>query len=91
MKNLYGTISILKNFNENNEQVNESINYYKIKDDKYGLEIEMEHSNQIIEKIYAENITEDESKIEYILKDLLKYEVTPNSKDVIEDLVKQYV
>lgn len=91
MKNLYGTISIFKNFNENNEQEKENINYYKIKNDKYGLEIEMEHGNQMVEKMYAENITEDERKIEYILKDLLKYEVTPGSRDVIEDLVKQYV
>ena len=91
MKNLYGTISIFKNFIDNKEQIDESINYYKIKDHKYGLVIEKENSNEIIEKIYYKNITEDEKKIEYILKDLLKYEVEPNATDIVEDLVKQYV
>jgi len=91
MRNLYGRISINKKFNEGKEQINENINYYKLRDSKFGLEIEKEQDNKEVTKLHIINITEDEDKINYILKELLKHEVMPESEDIIEDLVKQYI
>ena len=90
MKNLYGSISINKKFSQGSAQINESINYYKLKNSKFGIEIEKEENNKKKEKIHIINITEDEDKIDFILKQLVKYEVTPNAEDVIKEFVNQY-
>ena len=91
MKKLYGSINIDKRIQECNEEICESINYYKIKNNKYGLEIEKKNENKQIEKINVIDITNDEEKINSILNFLVCKQVMPTSEDIIEDLVKQYI
>ena len=91
MKNLYGSISISKAIEQSKEEIHEMINYYKIKDEKYGIEIEKRYSNDTIEKTNIVNITESEDKIDDLLKVLVYKEVTPCSDGAIEDFVKQYI
>lgn len=88
MKNLYGTIKISKVLGQDNH-IEESINYYKLKNKKYGLQI-VKRNNSIKEKYKIENITDNEQKIDEILKHLVIKEITPDSSDVIEDLLKIY-
>lgn len=88
MKNLYGTIKISKVLGQDNH-IEESINYYKLKNKKYGLQI-VKRNNSIKEKYKMENITDNEQKIDEILKHLVIKEITPDSSDVIEDLLKIY-
>jgi len=89
MKNLYGSISINKEINQGKEEIYEEINYYKIKQEKYGLEIEKKYNNKV-EKTNRINITDNEDKINCILDILVYNEVMPCSEDILEDLVKQY-
>lgn len=91
MKNLYGTIMINKEITEKGQKIIENINYYKLKDEKYGIEIvrENEQKNKVEIKGIT-NITEDEDAINHILNLLVNKEVMPSSEDIIEDLVKQY-
>lgn len=91
MKNLYGSINISKKFNQGNEQINESINYFKLKNRGYGVGIEKQDENNKVEKTKIINITNDEEKIDYILKEILKYELTPSDEGVIQELITRYV
>lgn len=92
MKNLYGTIKISKILGIDNVFIEESINYYKLKNKKYGLEIIKTNSRneEEIEVTNMKNITDNEEKIDKILNDLVIKEITPNSSDVIQDLLKIY-
>ena len=87
MKNLYGTIKISKILGIDNVCIEESINYYKLKNKKYGLEIIKTNSRneEEIEVTNMKNITDNEEKIDKILNDLVIKEITPNSSDVIQD------
>lgn len=91
MKNLYGSISINKAIGQGKEEIHEMINYYKIKDEEYGLEIEKKYGNDTVEKTNLTNITDNEDKIENLLKELVYKEVTPCSDGAIEDLVKLHI
>lgn len=92
MKKLYGTIEISKFLKEGGSLVKEYIDYYKLKDKKYGFEIVKKNNQQEnIEITNINDITENESKINNFLNVLLEKEISPESDDVIEDLVKQYI
>lgn len=88
MKNLYGTISISKILGD--MCIKERINYYKLKNSKYGLEIVKSDSTneENIEVTNMIDITDNEEKIDKVLNDLVIKEITPDSSDVIEDLLK---
>lgn len=90
MRNLYGTIKINKTLGNNNMCIEEHINYYKLKNKKYGLEIVKSDSTneENVEITNVKNITDNEEKIDKILDDLVINEITPGSSDVIEDLLK---
>lgn len=91
MKNLYGSIKINKIIQEGGSNICRQINYYKLKNEKYGIEIVKEDDvNENIEITNIHNITESENQIDSILKILVDNAITPDSADVIEDLVKQY-
>ncbi len=92
MKNLYGSIVIQKELKEKGQEIREHVNYYKLKNKKYGLEIVKENEEkQKIEITNVRDITDDEQKINNVLNFLVIKEVMPNAPDVIEDLVKQYI
>lgn len=90
MKNLFGTIKINKSLGNNGMCIEESINYYKLKNKKYGLEIVKSNNtnDKKVEVTNIKNITDNEEKIDNLLKDLVIKQITPNSSDIIEDLVK---
>lgn len=91
MKDLYGIVKISKEIKEEGKNIEEHINYYKLKNSLYGLEIERKNNmnNKSIEKTNIKNITDNEEKINNILNILITKEVMPNSEDIIEDLLKQ--
>ena len=86
MKKLYGTIMINKQIIDKQKRVQESINYYKLKNKKYGIEIVKEN----VEIANLMNVTDNEEAINYILSLLVRKEIMPNDSDVIQDIVKQY-
>lgn len=90
MKNLYGSIKISKTLGEDSLCIEENIDYYKLKNRKYGLEIVKRNSTneEKVEVTNILNITDNEEKIEEVLNDLVIKEITPNSSDIIEDLLK---
>lgn len=90
MKNLYGSISVNKCIEYSKKILTENIKYYKLKNEKYGLEI-IKKGNKNDEKIEIKNITNNEQQINNLLDILVIKQITPNSLDVIEDLVKIYV
>lgn len=87
MKNLYGTISINKMLGD--ICIKENINYYKLKNNKYGFEI-VKESTTDDEKFEVKNVTDNEEKINRVLYDLVIKQIMPNSEDIIEDLIKTY-
>lgn len=90
MKNLYGNISISKQIEQGNKEIYEKINYYKVKEEKYGIEIEKKYDNDKVEKTNRIDITDNENEINCILDTLVYKQVMPCDSDVIEDLVKKY-
>lgn len=92
MKNLYGSIKISKQLGENNLCIEECINYYKLKNEKYGLEIvkKDDTNEEKIEVTHRLDVTDNEEKINQILNVLVIKEITPDLSDVIEDLLKIY-
>lgn len=89
MKNLYGSVKISKMLEKGSQCIEEIIEYYKLKNEKYGLEIVKRNSvNE--ENFEVMNITDNEEKIDKILNDLVIKEITPSSSDVIDDLLKIY-
>lgn len=92
MKKLYGTIRISKQVIDKQKTIQENINYYKLKNKKYGIEIVKENEEkEKLEIANLSNVTENEEAINYILSLLLAKQIMPNDADVIDDLVKQYV
>jgi len=89
MKNLYGSIKISIMLEKGSQFIEEKIDYYKLKNEKYGLEIVKTNSTNE-ENIEVANITDNEEKIDKVLNDLVIKEITPSSSDVIEDLIKIY-
>lgn len=90
MKNLYGSIKISKILGEDKQCIEENIDYYKLKGNRYGLEIVKTDSTneENIEVTNIADITDNEEKIDDILNDLVIKEITPSLSDVIEDLLK---
>lgn len=92
VKKLYGTIRISKQVIDKQKTIQENINYYKLKNKKYGIEIVKENEEkEKLEIANLSNVTENEEAINYILSLLLAKQIMPNDADVIDDLVKQYV
>lgn len=93
MKNLYGSIRISKILGKDKQSIEENIDYYKLKDEKYGLEIVKRNSTneENIEVTNIADITDNEEKIDNILNELVIKEITPELSDVIEDLLKIHV
>ena len=89
MKNLYGSIKISKMLGKCSQYIEEKIDYYKLKNEKYGLEI-VKTNNTNEANIEVTNITDNEEKIDKVLNELVIKEITPSSPDVIEDLLKIY-
>lgn len=91
MKKLYGTIMINKQIMDKQKRTQENINYYKLKNKKYGIEIVKENEEkEKLEIANVMNITDSEEAINYILSLLINKKIMPNEADVIDDLVKQY-
>lgn len=91
MKKLYGTIMINKQIMDKQKRTQENINYYKLKNKKYGIEIVKENEGkEKLEIANVMNITDSEEAINYILSLLINKKIMPNESDVIDDLVKQY-
>ena len=91
MKKLYGTIMINKQIMDRQKLVRESVNYYKLKDKKYGIEIVKENEvNEKLEIANLMNVTDNEDAINYILSLLVNKEIMPKDEDVIDEIVKYY-
>ena len=91
MRKLYGTIIINKHIMDKQREIQESINYYKLKDKKYGIEIVKENEEkEKLEIANVTNVTDNEETINYILSLLVGKEITPNDSDVIDEIVKYY-
>lgn len=91
MKKLYGTIIINKQIMDRQRSTKENINYYKLKNKKYGIEIVKENEGK--EKLEISNhmnITDSEEAINHVLSLLVKKKIMPDEVDVIDDLLKQY-
>lgn len=92
MKKLYGTIIINKEIMEKEKRIQENINYYKLKNKMYGIEIvKQNEQKEKVEMANLLNVTDNEEAINYILSSLIAKQIMPNEEDVIHDLVKQYV
>ncbi len=92
MKKLYGSIEINKNLEEEGKSITKYIDYYKLKDEKYGFEIVKKNDlKQNVQVTNINDITENESKINNFLNILVDLEITPEREDVIEDLVKKHI
>ena len=91
MKKLYGTIMIHKQVMDKQKRTQENINYYKLKNIKYGIEIVKENEEkEKLEIANMMNVTDSEEAINHILSMLINKKIMPNESDVIDDLVKQY-
>ena len=91
MKKLYGTIMINKQVMDKQKLIRESVNYYKLKDKKYGIEIVKENEvNEKLEIANLMNVTDNEDAINYILSLLVNKEIMPKDEDVIDEIVKYY-
>lgn len=82
---------INKQIMDKQKSIRESINYYKLKDKKYGIEIVKENEvNEKLEIANITNVTDNEEAINYILSLLVKKEIMPKDEDVIDEIVKYY-
>ena len=91
MKKLYGKIMINKQKTDNNQMMQANISYYKLKNQKYGIEIVKENEEkEELEITNLTNVTDNEEAINHLLSLLFKKGITPNDSDVISDLVKYY-
>ena len=81
MKSLYACIEINKKNNETEDGVTEKIQYYKTKDELYGIEVVKENNlpNKEIKDI---------EEINNILDKLVSNMVMCNFEDIVNDLVK---
>jgi len=91
MKKLYGTIMINKQIMDNARRTQENINYYKLKNKKYGIEIVKENEGKEKSEVSNfMNITDSEEAINHVLSLLVKKKIMPNETDVINDLINYY-
>lgn len=91
MKKLYGTIMIHKQIMDKQKRTEENINYYKLKNKMYGIEIVKENEEkEKLEIANLMNVTDSEEAINHVLSLLIKKRIMPDESDVIDDLVKQY-
>ena len=91
MRKLYGTIIINKHIMDKQKGIQESINYYKLKDKKYGIEIVKENEGkEKLEIANVMNVTDNEDAINYILSLLVGKEIMPKDEDVINEIVNYY-
>ena len=82
---------INKQIIDKQKRVQESINYYKLKNKKYGIEIVKENEEkEKLEIANLMNVTDNEEAINYILSLLVRKEIMQNDSDIIQDIVKQY-
>ena len=88
MKSLYACIEINRTNNETGDGMKEKIQYYKTKDELYGIEVVKENNLPIKEISDIAQITEDESIIDNILEKLVSNGVMCNFEDIINDLIK---
>lgn len=91
MKILYACIEINKNINEAGDGVTEKIQYYKTKDELYGIEVIKENNLPCKEISDITQITEDESEINSILDKLVSNGVMCNFEDIVNDLMKNRI
>ncbi len=84
MKSLYACIEI----NKKGDSVTEKIEYYKTKDELYGIEVVKENSLPCKEISDIAQITEDESEIDSILDKLVSNGVMCNFEDIVNDLIR---
>ena len=91
MKSLYACIEINKKVNDTEDDVIEKIEYYKTKDELYGIEIIKENNIPAREINDITEITEDEKEIDNILDKLVSNVVMCNFEDIINDLVRNSV
>lgn len=91
MKSLYACIEINKKDNKIQSRITEKIQYYKTKDELYGIEVVKENNllNKEISDIFE--ITNDEEEIESILDILVDNVVMYNFEDIINDQLKNRV
>lgn len=82
MKSLYACIEI----NKKGDSVTEKIEYYKTKDELYGIEVVKE--NNLPCKEISDQITEDENEIDSILDKLVSNGVMCNFEDIVNDLIR---
>ena len=81
MKKLYAS-TVMKN-----KHTTGTVNYYKIIDEKYGIEIVKQINNLKPETKTIENITESKDKINKVLEFLTEKFVMPDTVEyIIEDL-----
>lgn len=81
MKKLYAS-TVMKN-----EHTTETINYYKILGEKYGIEIVKQIKDYEPESTKIENITDSKEKINKVLEILAEKFVMPDTAEyIIEDL-----
>lgn len=81
MRNLYGSTVMKSN------HTSATINYYKVLDEKYGIEIEKQVYNEEIESKKIPNITENIETINKVLDILTEKFVMPESAEyIIEDM-----
>lgn len=91
MKSLYASIEINKKVSDTEDDVIEKIEYYKTKDELYGIEVVKENNMPNREISDINQITEDESEINSILDKLVSNVVMCNFEDIINDLIKNMV
>lgn len=91
MKSLYACIEINKNINEAGDGVTEKIEYYKTKDELYGIKVIKENNLPCKEISDITQITEDESEINSILDKLVSNGVMCNFEDIVNDLMKNRI
>ena len=88
MKSLYACIEINRKINGEQDEVTEKIQYYKTKDELYGIEVVKENNMPRKEVSDIVQITEDEKEIDIILDKLVSNMVMCNFEDIVNDLMK---
>lgn len=88
MKSLYACIEINRKVEGKKDEVTEKIQYYKTKDELYGIEVVKENNMPIKEISDISQITGDEKEIDIILDKLVSNMVMCNFEDIVNDLMK---
>lgn len=84
-KRLYGIADLSKE--EQKESSISKLEYYKIKEEKYGVEIIQKYTNEKIEDKQIRELEQSEEKIDKLLSILKRNKVTPTEVEyILEDL-----